>query len=385
MRQMNQKRFTLLTGLILPFLFLLMLATSAEAEEPFEPVHGTETTFSEILVMSWDAHVPNASFAFTVTPGQAIPEGKATLEVRAGIGVPTLTEVLFSESDTTYTKVQPGDGISLPAGCKYARKTVKMDFSGIEYTEPGVYRYVITEHGDGLGLVLDEDQARTVDVYIQGQGDHLGVLSYVMYRGGQVAAPAPTMEAAGASKSRSFVNTYATQNLSFGNEVKGIGGEKEKAFSFTLRITGAEAGTVYEVDLSPKDSAADPKPLTVGSNGTAVQRYYLRDGQYITVKALARGTAYEVTEEKTEHYVTHEGTKKVAVPASGKKHTKNYFPAKYYSDSPSGTIGTEDVYTGYTNRWKAPERIIFMLTFSAAAIIIIIIGVVVVRHVRRRY
>lgn len=385
MRQMNQKRFTLLTGLILPFFLLLMLLPGAEAEElVFEPIRGTETTFTEAIVLKRDAYVPKASFSFSVTPGKAIPAGNTTLAVRAGVGTPVLTEAVFSEEDTTYTKSQAGDGISLPAGWKYARKEVTLDFSGIEYQEPGVYRYVVTEHCEGFGVVPDEDPARTVDVYIQAQGDQLGVLGYVMYRGDRVAAPAPTMEAAGATKSRSFVNTYATQNLSFGTEAKGIGSEKERAFVFTLNITGAETGTVYDVELSPQDSAAEPRPLKVGLNGTAVRTYYLRDGQYITVKGLARGTAYEITQKEEEDYATASGTKAVAIPASGKKRSKDYVPAKLYSDPTSGTVGTEDILTGYTNTWKGSRQTIFLLTFLGAAIIIIIIGVIFALRRRRR-
>ena len=385
MRQMNQKRFTLLAGLILPFFFLLMLLPGAEAEElVFEPIRGTETTFTEAIVLDRDPHVPNAAFSLSVTPGKAIRAGSTTLEVRAGVGTPVLTEVVFSEGDKTYTKSQTGDGISLSAGQKYTRKEVTVDFSGIEYQEPGVYRYVITEHCEGFGLVPDEDPARTMDVYVQAQGDHLGVLGYVMYKGDKVAAPAPTMEAAGATKSRSFVNTYATQNLSFGTEAKGIGSEKERAFVFTLKITGAEAGTVYDVELSPQDSAAEPRPLKVGLNGSAVRTYYLRDGQYITVKGLARGTAYEITQKEEEDYATASGTKAVAIPASGKKHSRDYVPAKLYSDPTSGTVGTEDIHTGYTNTWKGSSKTIFLLTFSGTAIIIIVIGVIFALRRRRR-
>ena len=380
MRQIDHRYLTLLTGFLLPFFCLLTMFTrEAEAEEYYEPIFGTETTFKEFLVMDENAHAPRAAIRFSVKPGQALAAADKKLEVFPGVGTPRIPDVFFTEEDPTYAETQQGDSLKLATGWKYSRKTVTADFTGIRFTQPGLYRYLITEHVEGIGIEPDEDVTRTLDVYIQKQGDRLAVLTYVMYRGDQVAAPAPTLEVSGATKSKGFVNSYVTGDLSFGNEVKGVGREKDRSFPFILRLSGAGAGTVYDVEMKPADALTAPKPLTAGPDGTVLQRYDLRDGQYITVKGIARGTEYEVTEEETELYNMVSGTKAVAVPAAGKKHSEDYVPARYFSDALSGTIGTEDIFTGITN-YRIRDIYEWLILFGG----IIITGSVVILILRLR-
>ena len=85
---------------------------------------------------------------------------------------------------------------------KVFEKEITIDFDGIEFDEPGVYRYIITEKTDaGAGifydvaadaLTTDGDCKRTLDVYVEdisGETKELKISAYIMYDGEIKVAP----------------------------------------------------------------------------------------------------------------------------------------------------------------------------------------------------
>lgn len=126
------------------------------------------------------------------------------------------------------------------------------------------------------------------------------------------------VEVASATKSVGFKNTYSTHDLTFNKTVEGNQGSKDKYFKFTVDISNAVAGTKYDVDLTNADasvpstnlnSATDssyagnnnPTTITVGTEGTITQDFYLQHGQSITIKGIADGTAYTITEAQEDY------------------------------------------------------------------------------------
>lgn len=118
--------------------------------------------------------------AIVATP--ATPAQPANFEIFAGpnpedvvIGT-ALFEKGSATSDDMLSVIDPNDSLkSLPAGKVYSRREVALDFSGVTFDEPGVYRYIVTEKeiagvsGISYDTQIGADgtkMVRVVDVYV---------------------------------------------------------------------------------------------------------------------------------------------------------------------------------------------------------------------------
>lgn len=351
----------------------------------YTAVEGTCTTFDKYLVMDVDANVPNATFAFTVAPGTAIAATENSVAVLAGIGTPTIADVTFAPTDST-TAGLPSDTDTATAGQQYATQTAKVDFSGISFTEPGIYRYIVTETATtNQGVTNDESATRTLDVYVTDNDGALEVSSYVLHTGTDAPAAGTDKGSADVSntgdklgdKSAGYTNTYDTSNLTFSKTVSGNQASRDKYFAFTVTIRGAVAGTVYDVDLTKADvnisanpndattcignAVTQPQRLTVPAGGTVTQVFYLQHGQEITIKGLAKGTEYAVTENPEDY--------KQTAP-----------------DNASGTIVSEDVTAAFTNTRSGVIPTGVLLTVAPFATIMAVgaVGIIVMVGKKRK-
>ncbi len=319
----------------------------AFAADSYDPVAGTTATFEKYFVMDRGIQVPNATFKFTVTAGAAQAGDATHSKILAGVGTPTIADVTFSSTDTA-SVVKTGKigehGDNLPANKQYAKKTSTIDFSSCHFTEPGVYRYIITETGTNTGVTNDTKSTRVMDVFVIDNNGTLEVSSYVMHTGSDGIELKDTDAAYElADKSDGFVNTYSSADLTFGKEVTGNQGNKHKDFTFTLKITGASAGTKYTVDYASAREDAQDTPDTgtktvieTDTSGNATRKFKLKDGEYISVKGIAEGVKYELTEDAQDYTST-----------AGIKQDVNGTEA--YEDGTTGTFGTTAIKTGFTN------------------------------------
>ena len=379
-----KKHARFLTTLLAAALLVAAALPSAFAFK-YTAVAGTSTTFYKYLVMDVDANVPNATFAFTVAPGTAIAATENRVAVLAGIGTPTIAEVTFAPTDST-TAGLPSDTDTATAGQQYATQTAKVDFSGISFTEPGIYRYIVTETATtNQGVTNDESATRTLDVYVTDNDGALEVSSYVLHTGTDAPAAGTDKGSADVSntgdklgdKSAGYTNTYDTSNLTFSKTVSGNQASRDKYFAFTVTIRGAVAGTVYDVDLTKADvnisanpndattcignAVTQPQRLTVPAGGTVTQVFYLQHGQEITIKGLAKGTEYAVTENPEDY--------KQTAP-----------------DNASGTIVSEDVTAAFTNTRSGVIPTGVLLTVAPFATIMAVgaVGIIVMVGKKRK-
>lgn len=162
---------------------------SVFAATTYTPVAGTSCNFNKYLIMDAGDSVPNATFSFTVAPGtarSADTSDNAVMQVLPGVGTPTIADVTFAPGDATVTEAGTNidvardqedrtgtagtDTVQLDAGEKYATKQATVDFSGITFDEPGIYRYIITETANAdhaaAGIIHDTDVDRVLDVYV---------------------------------------------------------------------------------------------------------------------------------------------------------------------------------------------------------------------------
>ena len=381
------------------------------------------TTLDKYLVMKADANVPNSQFTFSVAPGAAVSADRdnGTLAVLAGVGTPELTNstMTFSTADTaTDEAAKSADDTPVfvtadSSDEKYVKKTLTLDFSGVAFTEPGVYRYLITESGTNQGITngyVDASTAevvRTLDVYVEDAGavaaegadagkPQLRITGYVMYNGTQngapkaagnasAAAPNNGAEVAGASKNDTITNVYSSQNLTFGKAVTGNQGSKDKYFKYTVEISNLSAENVkLSVDLSGADSTVPASPNAATKTeyaGKANPAELIADlsktvdANGYKAEAVTAGetpdtvTSYKITAEyylQHGQYITIQGIPEGAaysVTETEEDYTKTAGITQSLSmlnwdgasgndaltDAVSGSIGDADIHTGYTN------------------------------------
>lgn len=333
-------------------------------------IGGTKTTtFDKYLVMDKQAEVPNVSFTYAVTAGTAKNydvDGKK-FQVLAGVDADKVTMAGVGAADAAANTIvyKQGDDTLNDEGQyvkdydkateKYAKKTATLDFSACKFTEPGVYRYVITESGTNQGITNDADLTRIVDVYVNDAttdegGKALSIVGYVLHSNADDAPDVSMGDDAGstgaytATKSQGFTNSYDTSDLTFRKEVSGNQASHDKYFEFTVAIKNAVPGTVYDVDIANADATSgsnaatiadntgktNPTSLTVGTEGTVTQKFYLQHGQEIKIQGLAKDTTYDVTENKEDYKSTAAGV-------------------KGYADAVKGTVVSTDLKTSYLN------------------------------------
>ena len=338
------------------------------------------TTFDKYLVMDRQAEVPNASFTYAVTAGTAkaydvagkkfavlagVDADKVTM---AGVGTKTANTITYKPGDATLNDVNALVKNYETLSEKYAKKTATLDFSACRFTEPGIYRYIVTESGTNQAVTNDADATRVVDVYVNDDsneatnvevdssryGYKLKIVGYVLHSNADDAPDVSLGENNGstgsyvATKSQGFTNNYDTSDILIAKHVSGNQASRDKYFEFTVKITDAVPGTVYDVDLSDADATTktnaatitanegktNPATLTVGKDGTVTQKFYLAHNQSIVIQGVAKDSKYKVTENAEDYKST---------PADAIDNTERR------GDATSGTVASEDIGTGYLN------------------------------------
>ena len=350
-------------------------------------IEGTKTTtFDKFLVMDKQANVPNATFTYTVTAGNAKAYSVADkkFQVLAGVDADKITmagvggtaeaaaaanTIVFRQGDGSDTHDTTKDEYvkDLVAGKKYAMKTGTLGFSKVQFTEPGVYRYIITEDGTNQGITNDADLTRVLDVYVNDASadvdgtftKKLTIAGYVLHSNVDDEPDVSAGENFGSTgaytdkKSQGFTNSYDTSDLTLRKQVTGNQASRDKYFEFTLNIAAAQPNTKYDVVIDDADATSKANAATIDANagqtnvtsittdgaGKATQKFYLQHGQQVTVQGLAKDTTYTVT-ENTEDYKSTANTKDT--PVVDTKADTEAAPV-------DGTIVSTDLTTGFLN------------------------------------
>ena len=350
-------------------------------------IEGTKTTtFDKFLLMDSQANVPNATFSYAVTAGNAKAYDVAgkKFQVLAGVDADKITmagvggtaeaaaaanTIVFRQGDGSDTHDTTKDAYvkDLATEKKYALKTATLDFSKVQFTEPGVYRYIITEDGTNQGITNDADLTRVLDVYVNDASAEvdgtftkkLTIAGYVLHSNENDEPDVAAGENFGSTgtytdnKSQGFTNSYDTSDLTLRKQVTGNQASRDKYFEFTLNIAAAQPNTKYNVVIDEADATSKTNAATIDANagqtnvtsittdgaGKATQKFYLQHGQQITIQGLAKDTTYTVT-ENTEDYKSTANTKDT--PVVDTKANTEAAPV-------DGTIVSTDLTTGFLN------------------------------------
>lgn len=285
-------------------MFAGVLSVPAMAEGETE--NTASVTFNKYLVMSDDAQVPNATFSYSIKAGNAVDATATTPQVLAGVGVNDITieDSVFTPNSTTSTNAS--GAVTLTEGQKYATDEVTVDMSGVTFTAPGVYRYVITENASGVAGVTDAANSIYMDVYVvwDETAEALRVDGYVLHKSDAVAYSTSGSYTDSTEKTTGFVNTYATSSLSLKKEVSGNLADHNEYFEFTVKVSG-DKDNKYNVDLTKAESnvtvngetKVNATELTVDATGSATATYYLKADQEIKITGISGTTqTYEIVE-----------------------------------------------------------------------------------------
>ena len=315
------------TTAVLTALLVAGMATTPvmAAGTTYASVNGISTTFDTTIYMRDTAKVPNVTFHYGVTAGAPQAASAGNLAVLAGNdhvtseGLPTIADITFTAGEAKTTE-------------KSIKKTGTVDFSGVSFKEPGVYRYVVTETGEAQGVTHEdnsdlhkaEDRVKALDVYVTDDGTgNLVVSGYVMHDNEKDKAAQLDETKKLDDKDTNFEHLLTTSDVVLSKKVTGNQGSRDEYFKFTVNIKGADAGTQFIVDLSNADATTkangvntethvNKSLLTAGADGTLKEDFWIQNGQSIKIQGLGGSTGYTVTEAdnayKTNIAVTGDAT-----------------------------------------------------------------------------
>ena len=282
---------------------LMMANAGVSFAFTYRPISGTTTTFTKTLDLGSNANIPAVEFEYTIAPGtEKIAAADNTFEVLPGVGTPTITKATFAAGP-------------LADGATTAEQTVTVSFTNVNFTEPGVYRYIITEtKNQQYGFIeYDSKENRYLDVCIVDDGNGaLEVGNYVLHE----TAVAPNSKGTATdAKSTGYTNKYLNQDLTISKTVSGNQASRDKYFKFDVTVENLTAGNICSVDTSHADGTVgsnaatldayegetNATSITADASGKATATFYLQHGQSIVIKGLAKGASYTVVETPEEY------------------------------------------------------------------------------------
>ena len=176
--------------------------TAFAAEFDYTDISGTTTKLHKYLVVEKDTVSPAITFTYTIAAGTAVAPGDNTaattgdtLPIYAGPtpGDVVIAAVPFAAGDAA-TPGAAGQPITDTTKW-YGTKDITLDFTGVTFDKPGIFRYILTEanaNAEGVGSVFydvmapdgaEKTRTRTIDVYVVDNAGTLQIQGYVSYDG----------------------------------------------------------------------------------------------------------------------------------------------------------------------------------------------------------
>lgn len=258
----SKKLGRLFSVLMVAVLLVSVLCVGAFAEESAAI---TTVDITKTLTKDENAYAPATTFTFTVAPSQDTTsyDGKV---VYAGV----TGGATFATGQGTVT-FNGGIGKTTLTGTT----TISLDAS--KFTAPGIYHYTVTETAGSYDGIDYDTATRDLYVYVRNATSGTG---YEVYA-------AVLVKAGETGKNGAIENHYTTHDLTITKNVTGNQGDKNKAFSFTVKVDGA-AGEQYKIVVNNGTAEV----LTSGTETTIT----LEHGQSAVIYGLSANDTYTVTE-----------------------------------------------------------------------------------------
>lgn len=363
-------------------------------------------SFDKYLIVDSTTNIPNVDFVFTLEAVNGDDTLKTTTGITEGVtftnGASTSTTAItasFTPSSTTYNTVQTGDDLTLDTGKVYAKDTMTLNFSGVAFTEPGIYAYKLTEDLTGTGSAAENGTVRYLYVYVEdatdATGNHLDITGYLLTKADDAID--------GTGKTTGFDNRYPACTLTFGKEVTGNQGSRDKYFKFTVTLSGAviRNNDVFAIDMSHAVKVPTANSATKTAYATDIQTannvteltgaqlmagydFYLQDGSYITILGIPEGYGYSVVED----YEDYTSTPGITADNSSLDWNGTATGNDALSDAASGTNIRTDIHTGFTNTktGTVPTGVLLRIWPAIVVGVVVVAGIafIAVRSVKRK-
>lgn len=318
---------------------LFRMMTSAALTAAMVMTMGGMTAFAEEATVSFtktldmteatNASVPDVTFTYTIVPGAAATNAGGR-EIKAGVGQPTVGTAAYTYETATTALT----------------KDVTVDFSGVTFTAPGIYRYVITEDAVSADtevkddITNDTDTTRYLDVYVRSEGSGYEIYNYVLLKTLTNPDADGKYEGAPAGKNEGYENKYTTYSLELTKHVTGDMGETGREFDFTIAFEGPSNAT-FKLDGTTEVKLD-------GEGKATVNNIKLADGDSATITGIPSSVKYTVTETApgdgyTVSHKENEATdytdgSEVSVEAMGKKNNTVEFKNNRDAVTPTGIV-----------------------------------------------
>ena len=239
---------------------------------PAEPPKNVEIT--KILNKGVNDYAPDTAFEFTVAPGKEQAGTASTQKVYAGP----------AGGVTVGGKIQSKPGEGDIGSTQLTVGTTNLVLHEEKFTKPGVYRYIVSEKAGTYDGVTYSAEKKWFDVYVD---NNKKIYSYTFTN-----PSAPEKKDDGI-----FENRYELKDLTVEKSVKGVQGDRSKAFDFTILINGAAGEKYYGVMSNGAKVTFD----------TGVSKtIQLKDTETIVIYGLSPKDTFDVreTDYATDGYKT---------------------------------------------------------------------------------
>ena len=402
----------LLALLVTAAMSILMISTFVSAAGfTYAAIDGpADLKFKKVIILPQDTAVPEAGFAFEISAGTAIPATDDTFEIKPGIvtaaGKPSAGEAIFTYDEPKDATADSATNTEYNSSCT---KEVAVDFTGVQFTEPGVYRYIIEEVAaekdsstqtpyPNTAIATDSDII--MDVYVIDDNGTLEIENITMVHSVDESTVVPKKDKsypAAGDKTNKFVNEYPTNFLELNKIVTGSQGSKDQWFEFTIKLTPPTGKTIDSnlliqlVDQirKPTGNAAttytaaqmeaqnDKDTVTWGQLSSADgYKVYLQNGTKVKLQGIPDGCSFEIVEDEKDYDV---GTSTVIGTADAVTTTTH---------TATGNMGTYDATVTFTNTKDGliPTGVIISAAGLLVVGVIAVIGFVFFgTRSRRRY
>lgn len=273
---------------------------------------GDTVTWTDIFTIDENDEItqnlPAATFNYTIKAGTGAAATANSPLVKAGVGTPTINNAVHAVTTppTTTSEVE-----------------VTANFSGVKFTEAGIYRYNVTEElgtsNSAADIDIDVNNGNkgtyVLDVYVkkvpgtEGAEDTFKPYAYALSKTGEFAsfthdANNPVWNAIykgaenGTGKVNEIVNELTTYDLTITKTI--VGDVAANEFEFTIDIT--DVPTDVYIKLDDKTPVAGNQTFTVklGNDGKAVIKGLPSLAKYAIKEAVNRLEGYEVVVQETK-------------------------------------------------------------------------------------
>ncbi|CUO73017.1 Pilus backbone structural protein [[Eubacterium] contortum] len=307
----------------------------------------TDVHFTKTLDMrgAQGASTPDVTFTYTIEPGQGVGATENNPEILPGVDGATVEEAVFTHTDADLTD------------------EVSVDFSRVNFTKPGIYRYVIKEQtSTNVDITNDTNDTRYLDVYVVNDGqDGYKIANSVLLASERT--PDNDGNYGIENKSDGYTNSYKTYALTLKKVIKGDMADMNKKFDFTVTFVGGSAnasftfgGQTVILDADGKGSVA----VSLGNNET------------VTFTGIPSTVNYTITEniETKEGYDT--------------SYTVNGGDSVKGTSTDEVTIGKDDDSVVFTNQKDAVTPTGVIMTVAPFVVLIALAAAVAVLFFRKK-